>query len=88
MAGKLGRLGVATAVGKFAVSAGRQWRALPPDRRERLQQLLRQSATRPASLSAAERQELSRLARELNLGPMARNLAREAATSRTRFGRR
>lgn len=88
MPGRLGRLGVATAVGKFAVAAGRQWRALPADRRDRLQRLLRQSATRPASLSAAERQEMSQLIRELNLGPIARQAATNAATSRGRLRRR
>jgi hypothetical protein len=85
---KLGRLGAATAVGQFALSAGRQWRALPAKRRNRLQALLRQSATRPASLSAAERQELTELIRELNLGPLVRQAATDAASSRGRFRRR
>jgi hypothetical protein len=88
MAKRLGRLGIATAVGQFAWAAGRQWRALPADRRDRLQALLRQSATRPASLSASERQELGQLMRELELGQLARRMATDAASSRGRFRRR
>jgi hypothetical protein len=75
-------------VGQFAWAAGRQWRALPADRRDRLQALLRQSATRPASLSPVERQELSQLMRELELGPLVRRVATDAASSRGRFRRR
>jgi len=88
MARRLGRLGLATAVGQFAWAAGRQWRALPADRRERLQALLRQSATRPASLSPADRQELTRLMRELELGPLVRRAATDAASPGGRFRRR
>jgi hypothetical protein len=50
--------------------------------------LLRQSATRPASLSPVERQELSQLMRELELGPLVRRVATDAASSRGRFRRR
>jgi hypothetical protein len=88
MARPLGRFGIATAVGQAAWAAGRQWRALPAEKRNRLQALLRQSATRPASLSASERQELSRLVRELDLGPLVRQVATGSASSRGRFRRR
>lgn len=82
------RLGIATAAWRFAVSARRQWLALPPNRRRRLQTLLRQSGGRPSRLSAAERRELGALVRDLRLGALIRNAAIDAAPPRGRFGRR
>jgi hypothetical protein len=66
-------------VGQAAWATGRQWRALPAERRDRLQVLLRQSAGRPSNLSAAERQELRGLVSELNLGEVLRDSAMRAS---------
>lgn len=81
------RAGLAAVAGQFVWSAQRRWRELPPDRRRRLQALLRKSGGRPSALSAAERQELGRLMRELELVQLFRNAATSAA-SEGRFGRR
>lgn len=85
---RLGPLGVAVTVGQTAWGARRNWQAIPPERRLRLQELLRQSAGRPANLSDAERQELMGLVRELNLGELARQTAMSAVFPRGRFRRR
>jgi hypothetical protein len=77
------RMTIATALGQAAWTARRHWRALPPDRRTRLQALLRQSARQPASLSEAERQELRMLVGELNLGEVARQTATRASSRGT-----
>lgn len=73
---------MAASVGQAAWATRRQWRALPAERRDRLQALLRQSAGRPANLSAAERQELWALLRELNLGEVLRAGASRASRRR------
>jgi hypothetical protein len=82
-----GRLGLATAAGRFLVSARQQWQDLPPDRRRRLQTLLRKSRGRPSGLSAAERGEIAQLVKELELARLVRDAAVNAGTER-RFGRR
>jgi hypothetical protein len=78
---RIGRLGVATALGQAAWTTRRRWLALAPERRERAQALLRQSGARRSSLSAAERQELLGIVRELNLGEVLRNSAMRASGS-------
>jgi hypothetical protein len=70
---RLGRLTIAASLAQAAWATRRQWQALPPEDRNRLQALLRQSAGRPANLSETERQELRRLIAELNLGEVLRN---------------
>ena len=52
---RMGRMTMAATLGQAAWATRRQWRALPAERRDRLQVLLRQSAGRPSKLSAAER---------------------------------
>ena len=64
---RMGRFGLAASLGQGAWAVQRQWRALPVDRRARLQALLRQSAGGPSNLSAPEREELRALLSELNL---------------------
>jgi hypothetical protein len=64
---------MAAMLGQAAWAANRQWRALPPERRDRAQALLRQSGGRPGNLSAAERQELRTLLADLNLGAVVRD---------------
>jgi hypothetical protein len=82
----MGRLSMAAAVGQAALGARRQWRAMPAERRARMQTLLKRSASGPASLSAAERDELRGLVRELKLGEVARTSA--ARVTRRGFFRR
>ncbi len=82
----MGRLTVAAAIGQAALGAKRRWKALPAERRNRLQALLRQSAGRPSNLSASERRELQTIVAELNLGDVVRQSATRA--SRRRFFRR
>jgi hypothetical protein len=76
---RLGRLTIAASLGQAAWATRRQWQALPPERRSRLQALLRQSAGGPANLSETDRQELRRLIGELNLGEVLRNSAIRAS---------
>jgi hypothetical protein len=71
----MGRLTVAASLGQAVWAARRQWQALPPERRGRLQALLRQSAGGPSNLSQAERQELRELLGDLNLGDIFRDTA-------------
>ncbi len=85
---RLGPLGIALTVGQTAWGARRNWQAIPPERRLRLQELIRQSAGRPANLSSVERRELMDLMRELKLGELARETAMSAALPRRRFRRR
>ncbi len=82
----MGGFTVAASLGQAGWAARRQWRALPAERRARLQALLRQSAGRPSNLSTDERQELRRLVGELNLGDVLRESTRRA--SRRGFRRR
>jgi hypothetical protein len=82
---RLGRLTIAASLGQAVWATRRQWQALPPEDRSRLQALLRQSAAGPANLSEAERQELRRLVGELNLGEVLRNSAMCATRLRRRW---
>jgi hypothetical protein len=76
---RMGKMTMAASVGQAAWATRRQWRALPAERRNRLQALLRQSTGRPSNLSAAERQELRDLIGELNLGDVLRDSAIRAS---------
>lgn len=82
----MGKMTMVASVGQAAWATHRQWRALPVDRRDRLQALLRQSVGRPSSLSAVEFQELRGLVAELNLGEVLRESTMRA--SRRGFRRR
>jgi hypothetical protein len=83
---RMGKMTMVASVGQAAWATHRQWRALPADRRDRLQALLRESARRPSSLSAAQFQELRGLVAELNLGEVLRESTMRA--SRRGFRRR
>ncbi len=85
---RLGPLGAAMTVGQTAWAARRNWQALPPERRARLQELVRQSAGRPGNLTADERRELTSLIRDLELGQLARQAAMTAVFPRRRYRRR
>lgn len=82
----MGRFTIAASLGQAALATRRRWRALPAERRRRLQVLMRQAAKGPATLSPAERQELRGLVSELNLGAVLHDSAMRA--SRRGFRRR
>ena len=82
----MGGLGLAASLGQGAWAVRRQWRALPVDRRARLQALLRQSAGGPFNLSAPEREELRALLSELDLSQVLRETTMR--TARRGFPRR
>jgi len=81
---RLGRMTIAAALGQAAWETRRQWQAMPPEHRSRLQALLSQCAGGPANLSETDRQELRELIGELHLGEVLRNSAIRAG----RRGRR
>jgi hypothetical protein len=83
---RMGKMTLAASVGQAAWATRRQWRALPAERRDRLQSLVRQAAGGPSNLSAAERRELLALLGELGLGEVLRNS--EMRTSRRGSRRR
>jgi hypothetical protein len=62
--------------------ARQHWRELPLERRQRLGELLRKSHANPARLTAAERDELRELARQLELRVLARRTAALVLLSR------
>ena len=82
---KLGPLGTALTVGQVAWAVRQHWQAIPADRRDRLQQLLRQAKGNPSRLPASERRELSELVRELNLPRLLRRGAMDVALLRRRL---
>ena len=78
----MGRMTIAATLGQTAWAARRQWMALPQERRDRAQALLRQSGGRPSNLSAAERKELRSLLADLNLGDVLRQGAMRVSSRR------
>ena len=64
---KLGPLGSAAIALQLASTTRRHWQSIPREDRARLQALLRQSHGKPANLSKAERSELRKLVRALQL---------------------
>jgi hypothetical protein len=76
---RMGRMTMAATLGQAAWATRRQWRALPAERRDRLQALLRQATGGPSNLSAAERTELRGLVGELRLGDVLRDSATRAS---------
>jgi len=79
---KIGRLirplGVAMTAGQVAWAARQHWVEIPPERRRRLRELLRQSKGDPRRLSPAQRDEMRELVRGLELARLARRAARVA----------
>ena len=82
---KIGPLGTALTLGQVAWAVRQHWQSIHPDRRDRLQQLLRQSKGNPSRLPASERRELRELVRQLNLPRMLRRSAVDAALLRRRL---
>jgi hypothetical protein len=72
---RIGPLGMALTVGQLAWTVRQHWHAVPADRRERLQELLRESRGRPSNLSKSQRGELRKLVRELNAPQLVRKAA-------------
>jgi hypothetical protein len=83
--GKMSRLSIAAAVGQAAWGTRQQWQAMHPRKRQRMQELIRQAASGPSSLSPRDRGELRELFAELNLGEVARSSAARVARG---YGRR
>ena len=82
---RIGPLGTALTLGQVAVVLRRHWRTIPAEKRERLAHLLRKSRGRLSNLTAEERGELRRLARQLDLAPLLRSGALDAAAIRRRL---
>jgi hypothetical protein len=79
---RIGPLGVALTVGQVAWALREHWEAIPAQRRDRLQQLVRQSRGRRSNLSKSERHELTRLVRELEVPRFVRRTAVNVALMR------
>jgi hypothetical protein len=75
---RVGPLGTALTVGQLAWVLRQHWQAFPTERRERLQQLLRQAKGNPLNLPEHDRRELRQLVRELNLPRLLRRTAVDA----------
>jgi hypothetical protein len=84
---RIGPLGMALTVGQVAWAVRDHWRAIPSDRRDRLAHLLRQAKGNPLNLPDADRRELKRLVRELNLPRLLRRSAVDAALLQRRLRR-
>jgi hypothetical protein len=82
---KVGPLGVGLTVGQIAWTIQQHWQAIPAERRERFQELLRKSKGKPSNLSKSERRELRKLVRRLNVPQLVRKTTDAALLhSRTR----
>ena len=84
---KLGPLGSAVIAFQVAVTTQQHWQSLPIEDRARLQSLLRDSRGKPSNLSKAERRELIRLVRSLQLPRLVRESALSAAGVRRKLRR-
>ena len=69
---KVGPVGSAVIAMQVASATREHWRSIPRAKRRRLQTLLRQSRGKPSNLTKAERRELRKLVRALELPRLAR----------------
>lgn len=76
---KIGPLGSAMVAFQVATTTRQHWHSIPSEDRARLQRLLRSSHGRPSRLSKAERREVRKLVRALDLPRLVRNSALSAA---------
>jgi hypothetical protein len=76
---KIGPVGSALVAFQVATTTRQHWQSIPSKDRARLQRLLRNSHGRPSRLSKAERREVRRLVRALDLPRLVRNSALSAA---------
>ena len=82
---KIGPLGSAVIAFQVAGTARQHWQSLPREDRERLQSLLRSSHGKPSNLSKAERRELRKLVRALQLPRLLRDSASNVAGIRSQL---
>jgi hypothetical protein len=80
--GKRAALGWAFLVVEGLMVARRHWGNVPPGSRDRARQLVAKSKGRPGNLSAQERKELVRIAREVDLRTLARDIGEMASPVR------
>ena len=76
---KIGPLGSAVIALQLASTTRRHWQSIPREDRARLQTLLRNSHGKPSNLSKAERRELRKLVRALQLPRLVRSGALNVA---------
>jgi len=76
---KIGPLGSAVIAFQVVSTTRQHWQSIPSEDRARLQTLLRRSHGKPPNLSKAERRELRKLVRALQLPRLVRNSALNAA---------
>ena len=84
---KIGPLGTAAIVLQVASTTRQHWQSVPSEDRVRLQGLLRRSRGKPSNLSKAERRELRKLIRALQLHRLVRDSAVNAAGIRRQLRR-
>jgi hypothetical protein len=77
--GKIGPLGSALIALQVASTTRQHWHSIPKEDRARLQSLIRHSHGKPSNLSKAERSELRKLVRGLQLPRLARSAALNAS---------
>lgn len=82
---RLGPLGAAMSVGQVIWSGRRHWLTIPSERRDQLQQLVRQTERKPWTLSPSDRLEFRELVRGLNLAHLVRHTALDAVLLRRRL---
>jgi hypothetical protein len=75
-------VGWAFVVAQALVVARRHWGSLPPHSRARARELVAKSKGRPGNLTSQERRELVRIAREVNLHTLARDITDVASPIR------
>ena len=81
-------IGWAILVGQAVLVARRHWGNLSPRSRARVRELIAKSKGRPGNLTARERSELLRIAREVDLRTLARDLGDVASPVRLSGRRR
>jgi hypothetical protein len=81
-------IGWAFLVVEGLLAARRHWGDLPVRSRTRARELVAKSKGRPGNLSSQERRELLRIAREIDLRTLARDLGDVASPVRLPGGRR
>jgi hypothetical protein len=84
---KIGPLGSAVIALQVVSTTRQHWQSLSSEDRARLQSLLRHSRGKPSNLSKAERRELRKLVRALQLPRLLRDSALNAAGIRRQLRR-
>jgi hypothetical protein len=79
---KAGTMGLALTAAQVAWTIREHWQSIPSERRDRLQELLRETNGKPSNVSKSKRRELRKLVRQLNAPKLARNIADVALLQR------